>query len=118
MPNLENIRLWVTALRSGDYRQGIGSLYNISSGTYCCLGVACEVARANGVALEIADDPEPGGDRAYDNESAFLPSKVQAWLGVDSRNPIIDGNHATEWNDGLCASLDKIADAIEREYLA
>lgn len=36
---------WADALRSGDYRQGSGSLYGPrSGGCYCCLGVACSLA--------------------------------------------------------------------------
>lgn len=33
---------WVDALRSGDYQQGQSYLAN--NGSYCCLGVLCEVA--------------------------------------------------------------------------
>lgn len=28
---------WVAALRSGKYKQGLSSLYNNDSDTYCCL---------------------------------------------------------------------------------
>lgn len=37
---------WVTALRSGEYKQGSGSLVEVYDGVpeaYCCLGVLCEV---------------------------------------------------------------------------
>ena len=34
---------WLEALRSGEYKQGIGKLCN-SNLDYCCLGVLCEVA--------------------------------------------------------------------------
>lgn len=34
---------WVTALRSGEYRQGKGFLRN-SDDEYCCLGVLCDLA--------------------------------------------------------------------------
>lgn len=34
---------WVTALRSGQYVQGVGEL-KTKDGKYCCLGVLCEVA--------------------------------------------------------------------------
>lgn len=30
---------WVKALRSGDFAQGDGVLYNDNRGTFCCLGV-------------------------------------------------------------------------------
>lgn len=34
---------WVEALESDKYQQGVG--YLCSEGKYCCLGVACEVAK-------------------------------------------------------------------------
>lgn len=36
---------WVAALLGGEYAQGKGQLYKPEDGTYCCLGVLCEVAR-------------------------------------------------------------------------
>lgn len=33
---------WLTALESGNYKQGIDYLRSLDD-TYCCLGVACEV---------------------------------------------------------------------------
>ena len=35
---------WITALRSGEYKQGTEALYDNFDNTYCCLGVACIVA--------------------------------------------------------------------------
>ena len=34
---------WLKALRSHDYEQGDGTLYDANSNTYCCLGVACRM---------------------------------------------------------------------------
>ena len=31
---------WIAALRSGDYKQGMGTLYDFTDDRYCCLGVA------------------------------------------------------------------------------
>lgn len=39
--NKKSIKVWCEALRSGKYRQGIGSLQ--SEEGYCCLGVACYI---------------------------------------------------------------------------
>jgi hypothetical protein len=33
------IKKWVAALRSGEYKQGKGTLHNTTDNTYCCLGV-------------------------------------------------------------------------------
>lgn len=37
----KDIRKWVEALRSGEYKQTIGELQNNVG--HCCLGVACEI---------------------------------------------------------------------------
>lgn len=34
---------WIAALRSGEYKQGTGRLYDDLTGRFCCLGVLCEV---------------------------------------------------------------------------
>jgi hypothetical protein len=34
---------WLTALRSGKYKQTSGSLYNIQDQGYCCIGVAARI---------------------------------------------------------------------------
>lgn len=46
-----NAKKWVEALRSGKYRQ---TKYQLAKrGRYCCLGVGCEVARANRVNITV-----------------------------------------------------------------
>ena len=35
---------WLTALRSGEYKQGNGELHNELDDTYCCLGVGCIIS--------------------------------------------------------------------------
>lgn len=37
--NTENMKAWVAALRSGEYKQGRSCLRS-ADGTFCCLGVA------------------------------------------------------------------------------
>lgn len=34
---------WLAALRSGNFKQAIGKLYDKSIDGYCCLGIACRV---------------------------------------------------------------------------
>lgn len=36
---------WLEALRSGNYKQGLGQLFHVNTGTYCCLGVLNEVGQ-------------------------------------------------------------------------
>jgi hypothetical protein len=46
--------LWLSALRSGSYRQARGRLHDIADDSYCCLGVLQEEARKRGVTLGAA----------------------------------------------------------------
>jgi hypothetical protein len=114
IPDKENLRLWVKALRSGDFKQGKGCLKN-EDDTYCCLGVATKVAMENGV--EVGE--------VFDWGQAGLPSAVQDWYGLRSANPAVGiEGPATGW--GLCDAIGandfrnldfgQIADAIEKTY--
>jgi hypothetical protein len=73
-------KLWVDALRSGNYRQGIGRLR--CADTYCCLGVLCD--------LYDRDQGGPGwddGDQNYLRCGAFLPREVARWAGIITDDP-------------------------------
>lgn len=105
--NKQNMRLWVDALRSGEFEQGTGHLAycEITRGHLgtqetrgpvkrCCLGVATEVAMRNGVQ---ASTGEVAGVHnvifEYDGQRDFLPTAVIRWLGLDSGDyPESDGN--------------------------
>lgn len=50
--NAELKAKWVEALRSGEYRQGEGRLYDNATNTFCCLGVLCKIT---GMSLLGAD---------------------------------------------------------------
>lgn len=121
--NKENMRLWVDALRSGEYEQGYGALLN--DGKYCCLGVACEVAILNGVELakEPVDSEYRPGRYAFGKEtSLFLPGKVQEWLGIDSQEPGVFNTvgiaeSVIHLNDSQKKDFSYIADALERTFL-
>lgn len=128
MPNKENIRKWVTALRSGEHEQGTGSLNE--NGKKCCLGVACIVAASERpdfiqVGEEPTHDNPEGGYRVtYDGEGGYLPTSVVGWLGLDTINPHVgiapdDGRRltATMANDTYHWSFSDIANAIEKTYL-
>jgi hypothetical protein len=130
--NRDNVKLWVDALRSGLYEQGRGRL---SDGTkYCCLGVACEVAIANGVAVDrLMMDDNGRVCVTYDGDSHSLPQSVAKWLGTDRCCPeaseadcdwldqtVRVGNSAmtvVALNDGHEWTFDQIADAVEETYL-
>jgi hypothetical protein len=122
MENKERIKLWVDALRSGEYTQGHGAL--LRDGNYCCLGVACEVAMQNGAPITKqrygdTDAYEYGDVMQY--STALLPHTVIEWYGFPSPSPAIRyGDHlftALYLNDAVNESFATIADAIENTYL-
>ena len=68
-------KLWVDALRSGNYQQGLGQLR--CGDTYCCLGVLCD--------LHDRDQGGPGWDdkdQTYLRCDALLPGEVAKWAGT------------------------------------
>lgn len=46
---------WIAALRSGEYRQGVGALVRKKGGVeeFCCLGVACEIGVKKGILKRV-----------------------------------------------------------------
>jgi hypothetical protein len=115
VPNKERLALWTDALRSDKYEQTTSKLKDPDG--YCCLGVACEVAVANGLDfdLEVAYAPE---------NNLNLPRAVALWygfgehdndpkIGVNSEGDIL---YATHVNDDLLWGFPDIADAIDKEY--
>lgn len=113
---------WVSALRSGDYKQGKGLLRKDDK--FCCLGVLCELAVAAGaVSFEVNADPDD--DDQYDgathiyggSESVhYLPNEVVTWAGLETFNPVVPGGDSGQQLAGLNdqgRSFSKIADLIE-----
>lgn len=117
-PNKGNLRLWVEGLRSGQFTQGTGTLKRRRpDGTYqyCCLGVACEVAKANGVPL-VEEKPDEWS--YFDGEGSALPAAVIEWLGMSGTDPDVrPGTSAISANDGVDTwSFERIADGIVATY--
>ena len=106
----KNAKAWVKALRSGKYKQGTLALH--IGNTYCCLGVACELAATAGVI-------SPGGEEGeglwrYEEHMTTLPAVVQDWLGIRSGNGDYGRDSLAADNDGGCG-FDEIVDIIESE---
>jgi hypothetical protein len=66
---------WIAALRSGEYKQGDGMLYDSASNSYCCLGVA-------GVILGIPESSMEARASIYEELSRRTP---KALLTIDNR---------------------------------
>lgn len=89
---------WRRALESEEYAQSMAALHPDEG--YCCLGVLCEVAKAQGVI------------DGYDRDLGEPPTEVMEWAGLDTAAlaPLINMNDV----DGMAFA--DISDWIE-EYL-
>lgn len=132
--NEERVQLLADALRSGEFPQGHNML-RTHDDKYCCLGVACEVARLNGIGIKW--DALTGGCACEDcNESRWnfdgtaeaLGRNVADWYGFDiDKHFSADVEIGTDEdlgtitminaNDDLKWTFDQIADALEAKYL-
>lgn len=119
--NVENMKKWAEALRSGKYKQGRSQLADVwedDEVKYCCLGVACKAAIADGVELE---EKQKGGSILFNGAISYLPAPVQKWLGVP-RDPGLVADvgagpgkrRASTLNDDYALSFEEIADAIDK----
>lgn len=99
---------WLAALRSGDYKQGTGTLHTEEKGvhSYCCLGVLCEVQQIR----KIAYTSDSANRTAYaygdDGKLVYYPGNLTSWendVTVELMN----------LNDNKKRSFEEIADWIE-----
>jgi hypothetical protein len=109
---------WLTALRSGEYKQGPGALRR--GDEFCCLGVLCDLAVKEGVVTVQDSTPSYTGPTQYaygvNDDAAYLPREVRDWADLP-RNPHIteDGGERLSlayFND-VGQSFDAIAALIE-----
>jgi hypothetical protein len=83
---------WIAELLSGKYQQGTGKLRGGNDDRYCCLGVLCEIAAAEGIAKRskhpfhdryyYGDNPDTGDSDTKHNHSTVLPEAVKEWAGM------------------------------------
>lgn len=91
-------KVWVEALRSGEYRQGTGVLCVIDSkgvAHHCCLGVLCElhkdaidIRKATTSPFAVQNKYGPGSYvLMYGLTTIDLPQNVRTWAGLRDDNP-------------------------------
>lgn len=122
--NKENIKKWVEALESGEYKQTTGVLRDYDG--YCCLGVACDLylkEKSISWTKPSIDNShysiQHEGLNSADSET-LLPS-IATWLFNNdllewSGDPKIQGFFLTEWNDDKGKTFKEIAKLIREEY--
>jgi hypothetical protein len=120
----QNVKKWLTGLRSGEYKRHEGSLKNVKilkSGkekvSFCCLGVladVCDVPFAH--VVDVDGDCELSNSG---NKGNLPPDMFESLTGI------VDIVSDTETQDDLAAkndsgnySFNKIADYIERKILS
>lgn len=122
----DNAKKWVEALRSDIYKQTRGRLRTTEKGeySYCCLGVACELYKAN--CRDVGEDIDWNGDYFLGDEEE-LPLEVMSWLGLKEADgsyqppPKVitcgegDGHSLINDNDYFYMTFNQIADIIESE---
>lgn len=110
----EVVQKWVEALESGEYAQGTGHLNK--NNTFCCLGVLCEIAAKGGVVLRL-EEPSTIGAYCYGSSrsTAFLPTEVRMWLGVELGDPKVQGVCCTTLNDVQRKTFPEIAAMLREE---
>lgn len=121
--NPEIKALWLTALRSGEYRQGKGALHNRQSRSFCCLGVLCDLAEKAGIvesrALIHAKLTGYGKDRAI----STLPMEVMVWAEMPDAVGLLRRPLGAEEYDSLVTvndeagyAFEQVADVIEQQF--
>lgn len=120
MLNLERLRQWIEALRSGEFEQRAGTLkrrkVDGSGYRHCCLGVLCEVAMRDGVALTTT--VTASGAIAFDHCHWAPPPAVNEWLGISTDMIKLVGPDGTRAepivaNDAKRWTFDEIATGLE-----
>lgn len=106
--NKEIKEKWVAALRSGEYKQAEGILYDPKQRSYCCLGVLCKIVEGHNPT--DADTCDEGEYLAYDIiEKIELPHETQRKLAKMN-----DGSGIFDSETIHPHSFSEIADYIER----
>lgn len=132
----ERVRLLVEALRSEDYNQGQSRLHRIRpigdgavEETWCCLGVASDVAARNGLEIArklVTDGYAPDGIQKEvfgSCHSEYLSIGVQEWYGFMNNDPdLLIADNSSEKNSAASLNdtgedFEFIADAFERTFL-
>jgi hypothetical protein len=118
--NPEIKKKWLTALRSGEYKQTAGALKDTSG--YCCLGVLCEAAGyTNWQAPTEGDEmscygipfPEKYRDETFEGDGSTcignIPEKFMEEIGMTKE----ENTELISMNDELGVSFEGIATWIE-----
>lgn len=112
---IENVRLWINALRSGKFKQTTGALHNICG--LDVMGVACRVLKLKLNLMTYVLKHTNGFLVAYDHSIDTFPPRVAKALGIRSSSGemIVDGINISliTLNDSRQQTFDQMANIIE-----
>jgi hypothetical protein len=119
--NPEIKELWLQALTSGEYTQGTGYLQK--DGSFCCLGVLCDLAVKAGVAWseeKVWNGVSATTYRDYngDNSTTTLPDGVAEWAEISASGQFSFefGDTLWELNDNRKLTFEQIAAVIDEKF--
>lgn len=114
-------KLWLDALRSGEYKQTTEALHKPTG--FCCLGVLCDVyqkemTKQKKKKLETKVN-QSYGYTSYGGNDQVPPFRVMYWAGLNSQNPEINDPELGQFNtlaqiNDNGKSFEEIADLIEK----
>ena len=131
----ERRKTWVKALRSGNYKQGFGKLYDVFKKKFCCLGVATVLTShrylpgSDHLTIGVYLDEETmsyygmksyAGSFVWKSLSENLRERIEEQLGdsfegfIENAESDIVGCSLSRLNDNEI-SFDLIADIIEEK---
>lgn len=109
-------KIWLEALRSGEYKKGVGCLRD-NQDRFCCLGVLCDL-----YANEHPDEGtwEDSGEitfRAFHVDGRYstqvLPGSVVSWAGLEDYNPGISPINVNGKQERCIAGLNDCCDTFD-----
>lgn len=116
--NPEVKKQWLTALRSGDYKQGKFTLRTLDGDSYCCLAVLCDLYAGQ---FDKQWEKTWSGYSFLGSEST-LPVDVMNWAGLKEIDPEVYPNGEDEElvplscvNDDIGLDFNGIAQLIEEQ---
>jgi hypothetical protein len=110
--NAERAALWVSALRSGEFRQGRKLLRSYDGEKWCCLAILCEVYRRETGNGEWTEKHGMAPAFVVDgrDERSYAPKPVAEWVGIDD-----EGQTKYVRKNENYWSFERIADLIAKD---
>ncbi len=109
----KQLKKWLEALRSGEYRQDRLVLQNFKTKGYCCLGVACKVLVPNYDKITTFD-----GNNILIGALPKTKFGAPKWLTeIDDDVAKTTGTRLSAYNDIEGFTFNEIADLLESLYL-